>query len=125
MWFCMTCGEFLKDHPAEIQSLCFSHMCEDLHSSNITDRMDKAIEMLELAKFRLQKKSAETKSISGWLKKSIRTKISPIQRTGLLFVFLIAMLFFVNFNQMFSSPYDSEQWLLKQTLGDMIDFPYN
>lgn len=123
----MTCGEFLKDHPAKIQSLCFGHMCEDLNSSNITDRMDKVIVMLKLAGLRVQKKSAESKSMSicGWLKKLIRTKISPIQSTGFLFVFLITMLFAVNFNQMFASPYDSEQWRLKQTLGDMIDFPYN
>lgn len=127
LWFCMTCGEFLKDHPAKIQSLCFGHMCEDLHPPKISERMDKVMAMLAQAKFRLQEKSAElkSKSIWGWLKKSICSNISPIQSTGLLFGFLITMLIAVNINQTFSSLYDSEQWQLLQTCGDMIKFQYN
>lgn len=127
LWFCMKCGEFLKDHPANIQSICFDHMCDDLVSTNVAYRMNKVIVMLKSAESSLQKEPtvAKPESLRGWLKKSISTKISSIQRTGLMFLILITMLFVINFNQMDqvydSSPYDSNQWQLLQTFGDMVD----
>lgn len=129
----MKCAEYLLDHPTNVQSLCFEHMCDDLDSANVIKRIDRNIEILNLAKSELLGNAAEAKPKSIWqrleqslmsLKPSKWANLSfeamPVLK-HLMLLLLIAVFLFMSVDQSMSSPYESTSWFLLQTLGQMIE----
>lgn len=97
LWFCMACGEYLRDHPTNIQNICFDHMCTDLQKANVSERINEVIAVLELAKSKFHKSSPEVEpdSIWGWFKKSISRKVAKVRSPrccGLIFQLFIFVL---------------------------------
>lgn len=122
LWFCMTCGEFLKEHPQTIESLCFEHMCDDLHPPNIKERMDKVIRIIELAQSSLQASAVEPTSIWKRIKEAV-TKRSSILDAGFMLLVLVGIASMDSDDRCTTTPYESNMWLLLQSFGTMIDVP--
>lgn len=123
MWFCMTCGEFLKDHPTNIQLHCFDHVCDDLNVKNVVQRMENAAAILKSAKSKVQKNSSKGKSHLIWkFLQHLFSKLSPFQKNGLFFLVLIGMLL-LSLDRSLNNPYNSIQWPFLQTFGSLIELP--
>lgn len=131
LWCCMTCAEYLMEHPTNILSNCFDHMCDDLNSENIGKRIDQNIEILMSLKSKLGRSSSakKPKSIWEWMKQAsikdlfksskwpiLSLKVSPIQK-HLMLLLLIAVFLFIDFDRALTNPFESTPWLLLQTLG--------
>lgn len=140
LWCCMTCAEFLMEHPTNIQSFCFDHMCGDLHAENVIKRIDQNINLLESMKAEVRQISSAEKPKSIWelmkrtsmfLKASNLTKLNPFKlfkgpnpllkvtslQKHLMLLLMIAVLLFISFDATLSNPYESTPWLLLQSLG--------
>lgn len=106
----MRCAEFLMDHPTDIQSNCFDHMCEDLNAENIIKRIDQNIAILKFAKINVQK-NAKPESIYQWLKSwRVPTYYSILtMHIGLLIAMSFALI--INPKDTLPNPY-TYSWLL-------------